>query len=175
VVDEAQAKLDLANAQLKNAQDYVAVLTGGNVNADASGSALAAFRQAQLALQTAKNNLAATQLVAPFAGQVAEVHASVGDYVAPGQVLVVVSDVGHLHIETTDLSERDVPGVKIGQAVTVSVKALNQDVAGNVTVISPLADKLGGDVVYKVTISLDGLPAGLRPGMSVDVRFDTGQ
>jgi len=175
VVDEAQAKLDLANAQLKNAQDYVAVLTGGSVDPAASGSALAAFRQAQLALQTAKNNLAATQLVAPFAGQVAEVNASVGDYVAPGQVLVVVSDVGHLHIETTDLSERDVPGVKIGQAVTGSVKALNQDVAGKVTVISPLADKLGGDVVYKVTISLDGLPAGLRPGMSVDVRFDTGQ
>ena len=108
-VDEAQAKLDLANAQLTNAQNYVPVLTGGKVPADASGTALAALRQAQLALQTAKNNLAATQLVAPFAGQVAAVDASLGDYVSPGQVLVMISDVGHLHIETTDLSERDVP------------------------------------------------------------------
>jgi multidrug efflux pump subunit AcrA (membrane-fusion protein) len=172
-VDEAKAKLDLANAQLTNAQNYVAVLTGGNVPTDASGPAFTALRQAQLALQTARNNLAATQLVAPFAGQAAAVNATVGDYVSPGQELVVISDVGHLHIETTDLSERDVPGVKIGQTVTISVKALNQDLAGKVSVISPLSDKLGGDVVYKVSITLDELPSGLRPGMSVDVRFDT--
>ena len=63
--------------------------------------------------------------------------------------------------------------VKIGQAVTISVKALNQDLTGKVSVISPLADKLGGDVVYKVTITLDKLPSGLRPGMSVDVSFAT--
>ena len=80
-----------------------------------------------------------------------------------------------MHVETTDLSERDIPNVKLGQAATVSVKALNQDVAGKVTAISPLSDTLGGDVVYKVTILLDKFPANLLSGMSVDVRFKTSQ
>ena len=65
--------------------------------------------------------------------------------------------------------------VRLGQAVTVSIKALNKDVAGKVTAISPLADNLGGDVVYKVTILLDNLPANLRAGMSVDAQFDSTQ
>ena len=37
--------------------------------------------------------------------------------------------------------------------------------------IAPLADVLGGDVVYKVTIDLDQPPAGLRAGMSVEAQF----
>jgi len=90
-------------------------------------------------------------------------------------LLIVISDVTHLHVETTDLSERDVPNVEIGQKVMISIKALNTDVPGHVTSISPVADTLGGDVVYKTTIEIDSPPAGLRAGMSVDVQYGAGQ
>ncbi len=56
-LDEAQANLDLANATLKNAQIYLAALTGGAVPADATGTALLQFEQAKLAVQTAQANL----------------------------------------------------------------------------------------------------------------------
>jgi multidrug resistance efflux pump len=174
-LDEAQATLDLANAQLTNAQTYLALLTGGKIPDDASGPALQAYQQAQFAIQTAQNALDATRLVAPFPGQVASVRVSSGDYVLPGQVILVLCDVKHMHVETTDLSERDVPSVTPGQVATVTIKALNQDVPGKVMVISPLADSLGGDVVYTVTIALDEIPATLRDGMSVDVHFNTSQ
>jgi HlyD family secretion protein len=174
-LNEAQATLDLANATLTNAQNYLKLLTGGDIPDNASGSALTSFRQAKLAIQTAQNNLDTTRLVAPFSGEVTSITVSVGDYISPGQVILVISDVNHLHVETTDLSERDVPKVKLGQTATISIKALNQDVAGKVTVISPLADTLGGDVVYKVTIVLDELPSNLRAGMSVDVHFNSSQ
>jgi multidrug efflux pump subunit AcrA (membrane-fusion protein) len=173
--DEAQATLDLANAQLTDAKNYLAALTGGSVPADASGSALATLKNAKLAIQSAQASLDATRLVAPFPGEVASVAVSTGDYISPGQVILVISDVIHMHVETTDLSERDVPSVKLGQAVAVSVKALNQDVTGEVTGISPLAETLGGDVVYRVNILLDTLPANLRAGMTVDVQFITSQ
>jgi hypothetical protein len=48
-------------------------------------------------------------------------------------------------------------------------------VAGKVSAISPLADTLGGDVVYRVTIALDALPTNLRAGMSVDAQFKSSQ
>jgi multidrug resistance efflux pump len=174
-MDEAQAKLELANATETNAKNYLTALTGGNVPPDASGAALEAFRQAKLAIQTAQDNLDATRLVAPFAGEIASLTVSAGDYVLPGQVILVMSDTTAMHVETTDLSERDIPMVSLGQAVTVSVKALNQDVTGKVTAISPLAESLGGDVVYRVTIVLDNLPAKARAGMSVTVQFKTSQ
>jgi multidrug resistance efflux pump len=173
--DEAKANLDLANATLTNAKTYLAALTGGNVPADATGADLLKLKQARLAVQTAQANLDAARLVAPFSGEVASVTTSVGDYVSPGQVILVISDVNHMHVETTDLSERDVPMVKLGQGATVTIKALNKDVSGKVSAISPLADTLGGDVVYKVTILLDTLPSNLLSGMSVDVQFNTSQ
>jgi multidrug efflux pump subunit AcrA (membrane-fusion protein) len=87
-------------------------------------------------------------------------------------MVVVVIDPNHMHVETTDLSERDVPQVKIGQTAHITIKALNQNVTGKVTAISPLADSLGGDVVYKVLVRLDSLPEGALAGMSVTVDFD---
>jgi multidrug resistance efflux pump len=173
--DQAQANLDLAKSTLKSDQDYLTALTGGPVPTDATGTDLLKLQQAKLAVQTAQQSHDATRLLAPFSGQVASVSASVGDYVSPGQIILVLSDVNHMHVETTDLSERDVPKVKLGQAATVTIKALNQDVPGKVSAISPQADSLGGDVVYKVTILLNTLPANLRSGMSVDVQFNTGQ
>ena len=173
--DQAKANLDLANATLKNAQVYLAVLTGGTVPPDATGSDLLKLQQARLAVQTAQASLDATRLIAPFTGEVASVTVSIGDYVSPGQVVLIFSDVNHLHVETTDLSERDVPNVRLGQVVTVNIKALNQAVSGKVSAISPLADSLGGDVVYKVTILLGTLSSNMRSGMSVNVQFNTGQ
>ena len=174
-VDEATAKVALAKAKLAEDQTLVAALTGGKLPDNPTGKGYASLMQAKLAVQSAQASLDATRLVAPFAGEVASIMVSAGDYISPGQVLLVISDVNHLHVETTDLSERDVPMVELGQAVTVSVKALNQDVPGKVTAISPLADKLGGDVVYRVTVALNDLPTNLRAGMSVDVQFKTGQ
>ena len=97
------------------------------------------------------------------------------EWVTPGQPVLVLADLDHLRVETTDLSERDVPKIEIGQPVRVLVEALNEEISGQVLLIAPLADILGGDVVYKTTIVLDTQPPGLRPGMSVEVQFGTTQ
>jgi multidrug resistance efflux pump len=101
-----------------------------------------------------------------------QIHA--GEWVTPGQPVLLLSDLQHLLVETTDLSERDIPRIEIGQPVIVTIQALNEDVAGRVSAISPLADTLGGDVVYKTTVALDTRPSGVRAGMSAEVLFGTG-
>ncbi len=164
----ARASLNAAKAALQEAQWYLAALKGEQIPADATGSKLAELEQA-------RERLALTRLVSPISGTVATVNGAVGEIASPGSVFIVVSDVAQLQVETSDLSERDVPLVKVGQTVTVLIKALNESVTGRVAMISPVADTLGGDVVYKTTIDLDlPLPQGLRAGMSVDVQFETG-
>jgi multidrug resistance efflux pump len=167
----AQANLDAANAAHQEAQWYLAALNGEQIPDTATGAQLAQLEQARDNLKAAQTSLDHSKLLAPFSGTVAATNVVPGEYVLPGQALVELSDVGNLKVETTDLSERDVPNVNIGQPVKVYVKALNQEMTGVVKMISPTANTLGGDVVYKATIKLDNPAPGLRAGMSADVLF----
>jgi multidrug efflux pump subunit AcrA (membrane-fusion protein) len=172
-VDLKTATVALDTAKLAEDQALLAALKEGSASDVTTGTGNTALLQAKLNVQTVQYNLNATRLVAPFAGGISAVNVSVGGYVSPDAVVVVISNTNQLHVETTDLSERDVPKVAVGQTATVTVKALNQDITGRVSAISPLADTLGGDQVYKVTIDLDKLPPGLLAGMSVVVQIDT--
>ena len=164
----AQAQKDYDELQLGPDPDKLAL---ADKRIETANGRIAASDTALAAVQA---DLADLELKAPFAGTVGTLNIHQGEWVVPGQPVLVLADLGHLRIETTDLSERDVPRVKVGQKVTVLIKALNQEASGHVTQIAPLADTLGGDVVYKTTIDLDALPEGLRPGMSVEVQFGEG-
>jgi multidrug resistance efflux pump len=166
-----QANLDTAKATLLEAQWYLAALKGEQLPAEATGAKLSMLEQARDALESAQKRLDNTRLVAPISGTVIQVNVVAGEYASPATPLIFISNVDQLHVETTDLSERDIPKVEVGQAVNIFVEALNETVSGHVKLISPLADTLGGDVVYKTTIELDAPLPGLRAGMSVEVQF----
>ena len=128
---------------------------------------------AQRSLDTARAELAQTQLIAPFGATVVSVEVQPGEYVRPGQVVLVLADLKGLKVETTDLSERNVAAVQPGQPASVYVEALDREFQGEVTAISPISNTVGGDVVIKVTVQLDEPPLGLRWGMSTQVRIRT--
>jgi len=169
----AHANLDSATSALQEAEWHLAALNGEPIPAEATGSGLAELAQAEDELAAARAALESTRLVSPIAGTVVAVEIEAGEYASPGDVLVVVNDLSRLLVETTDLSERDVPSVSIGQEAGIHIEALDQDVTGRVTAISQAAEILGGDVVYRTTIELESPPPGLRPGMSVEVQFGT--
>jgi len=174
-VSLTQANLVAANAALQEARWYLAALKGEPVPEEATGSRLAGLEQARDDISAAEAKLEATRLIAPISGTVIDVNVIPGEFAALGEVLIVISDVDRLQVETTDLSERDVATVHIGQPTTVHVDALNQDVSGRVSAISPVADTVGGDVVYRTTVELDSLPPGILAGMSVEVLFNPTQ
>jgi HlyD family secretion protein len=160
-----------ANAQIEAAQAALDALNAGP-RAQQLNAAKALVASAQAQVQAAEAQLKKLSIMAPIAGSVSKLNAHVGEWISPGQAMLVLSDLKNLRVETTDLSELDVVNVKQGQPVTVLIKALNANVPGKVLDIATEADKLGGDVVYKTTIALDEMPAGLRAGMSVDVQFE---
>lgn len=169
-VQQADAAIVLAQANLDTAQRQSDALQNG-ADPDALALAQARIQNAQAQLAASQAALSDLELKAPFSGTVTAVNFHSGEWALPGQAILSLADLGRLRVETKDLSERDVPRVQVGQAVTVRVKALNQSLAGHVAEIASLASTLGGDVVYKATIDLDSPPSALRPGMSVDVQF----
>ena len=129
--------------------------------------------QMRSALEAVKASLAQATLIAPFGATVVRVDVEPGEYVQPGQVLIKLARLDELQIETTDLSELNIAAVKVGQPATVFVEALNDNFSGKVTAISPISNKIGGDVVFKVTIKLDEQLNALLWGMSADVEINT--
>ena len=125
------------------------------------------------ALDGAKANLVSGSLTAPFDGTIASVDVIAGELVQSGQVVLTLASLNDLQIETTDLSERDISRVKIGQSVNVYLEALDVTVTGKVILISPVSKTVGGDVVFPVTIKLDEQPEGLLWGMTAEVEIQT--
>jgi HlyD family secretion protein len=108
-------------------------------------------------------------LLAPYDATIASVDVIPGEYVNQNQTIITLATLNALQLETTDLSERDISKVKVGAPVEISIEALNQNVSGKVIGISPIADTVGGDVVFKVTIAFDEQPQGLLWGMTAEV------
>lgn len=168
-VKEAEANVLAAEAQIR----YLNRLATEALHFE---SAQADLVRAQALLDSAKATLNTQSiLTAPFDGTIVSVDISPAETVTPGKVVIVLGDLIHYQIETTDLSERDVPRVQVGQSANVFIEALNQELAGKVAEVSQISSTLGGDVVYTVTIELSDQPAGLLWGMSADVQIPTGE
>ena len=171
-----QALLDgnlaYARARLDNAERELALLQDDS-DSDAIGLAEARLRVAETGLLAAQSALADSEIRAPLAGTITNVFVNPGEVVVPGQILLTIADLDHFQVETTDLSERDVDRVTIGQSVVVFLEALGEEVEGQVSNISLQSKTLGGDVVYTVTIDLSTHPENLRWGMSVEVEIST--
>jgi multidrug efflux pump subunit AcrA (membrane-fusion protein) len=168
-VREAEANVLAADAQIR----YLNRLATDPLHFE---SAQADLARAQALLDSAKATLLAqSALTAPFAGTIVSVDIAPAETVVPGEVVIVLGDLSKYQIETTDLSERDVPRVKAGQSANVFIEALNENFTGQVMDIDRVSSTLGGDVVYKVTIDLDRQPKGLLWGMSADVQIQTAE
>lgn len=128
--------------------------------------------QAQAALEIAQASLAQSTLVAPSTATVASINVVPGEYVEQNQVVITLATLNALELETTDLSERDITKVKIGAPVNIFIEALSENLTGKVIGISPRANTVGGDVVYKVTIGLDEQLDKLRWGMTAEVTIE---
>jgi len=173
--DVAQTNAEAARAEAvyQEAVWYLAAINGENLPSEASGAQLAALQQAQADLIAAQTRLDQTRIFAPFDGVVAQISVSVGDFIAPAQSIATISNLAQIQIKTTDLSERDVVRVKIGAPASVLIEALEESFPATVSSISPLANNLGGDVVYEVTLNFDALPGNsIYGGMTAEVSID---
>jgi HlyD family secretion protein len=134
----------------------------------------AAIAQMQALLDSANAVLDSQfTLTAPIDGTIISVDIAPSETVVPGTEVIVMGDLSSYVIETTDLSERDVTRVKVGQPASVFIEALGSEYSGKVKEVALTSNSIGGDVVYKVTIELDNQPEGLLWGMSADVEIDT--
>ena len=130
------------------------------------------MRASQAALDSATQNLAHNELVAPWDGTIADLPLTLDEYVQPGQPIATLADFSIWKVETDNLTEIEVPDVSVGQSVSINPDALPElQLNGIVSSISQLFTEKRGDVTYTVTIDLEDSDPRLRWGMTMVVTF----
>lgn len=168
-----QGDVALLEAQIRLAQREYDIYSQGP-DADDLAVAEARLVNAQAQLAAAQAALSDLELRAPFDGTVSEVFVHPSEWVNVGQPILLLADVDHLQVKTTDLSEIDLALLKIGDEAIVTFDALPDVVVkGIVSRIAPKAAE-GAGVNYPVTIELREIPEQLRWGMTAFVDIEVG-
>lgn len=104
------------------------------------------------ALHLAEQTASKIKVVAPFSGTVNSRYVSEGEYVSEGTDIAEIIDLQSAYF-LADVPVEDIPRIKIGQIVSLSVPGLKKDIAeGRVAAFSPTADP--NSQTIKVRISL---------------------
>lgn len=107
----------------------------------------------------------------PFAGVVIEKSVVEGQRLMPGDVAYRIADLTVVWLEG-EVFEQDLPGIRLGLAVTAEFTALPGDQRhGRVTYIYPTIDPQTRTARIRVELSNPGL--ALKPGMYGTIRFTT--
>ena len=107
--------------------------------------------QAQAGFAQAETAQAYSRVRAPFDGIVTEKKADTGTLAGPAMPLFTVEDPRRYRLEAS-VDESDLSLLRIGQAVTVRMDALDQDLPGKVSQILPAADSNTRSFLVKIDL-----------------------
>ena len=172
----ARATYELAIEDQKEAQAYLDMLTGAALPEDVPGSSLTDLVEAQTALQTAEENLKATQLISPISGTVTDVSANVGDYVSESSI-ITVADLSQPYTIDTYFDAEDWSAVQVGYPTEIVFDILPDDTfTGVVTMVYPELDTSSNSSLVHAIVKLnDKVDSTLPSGTSAAVDVISGE
>jgi multidrug resistance efflux pump len=171
--EENKAELDIANANLKLAEDtQTKIIANKGIDPDLMAAAEAQFVSAQASVANAQAALDALTLKANMDGTVIDLDLQPGQQVNAGIPILTLADVTTWVVKTEDLTEMDVTSISVGEKVEVVLDALpDVKLEGEVTNINKRYIEQRGDITYTVTILLTKTDPNMRWGMTGAVKF----
>lgn len=172
---EVQSRLDQALAVRQQAggdmKRFAALLEQKILSQSEYDAAQSKFRIAESGVKEAETMLGYTKVTAPFDGTVTRKHADVGDMAAPGKPLLEMEDSTALRLEA-DVPEAVVGKLALGDKLPVRIAALEAELSGVITEISPTANS--GSRTFLVKLDLPAT-ASLRAGQFGRVAMPVGE
>lgn len=168
----ARGAYDLAKANLRDAQNYLDILQGNKTTDGMPPSSITSFTEAKIALDQAKTNLYATELIAPISGTITSINLNQGDIVGSSTV-ITITDMNQPYTVDAYLDEVDWDKAKIGYNASVTFDLLpDTSYPGKIIQVYPGLDDSSGTSLVHIRIQLNSninvkLPAGAT--ISVDV------
>jgi HlyD family secretion protein len=175
-VAAARATYQLAIEKQKEAQAYLDMLNGKALPEDVPGSSLTDLVSAQTALQTAEENLRATQLISPIGGTVTDLTASIGDTVSASSI-VTVADLSQPYTIDAYFDPEDWSSIQPGYETEVVFDILPDNTyKGTVTLVYPELDTSSNTSLVHALVKLnDNVDQSLPSGSSASVDVISGR
>ncbi|MBE3588312.1 MAG: HlyD family efflux transporter periplasmic adaptor subunit [Thermoanaerobacteraceae bacterium] len=173
-LNSARKAAATAAGNLKKARAALEALKNGSRPEDIA-AAQAQVETARAQLELAQNNLAATEIRAPWDGIVTNVNGQVGQRVGSNtsatdpsnSFIFLISPELQLRMQ---VNEADIDRVKVGQDVEFMVNAFpNRTFKGKVTAIAPQAQTVSNIQLYDVLVDVGDGGASLKAGESASV------
>lgn len=172
---EVQSRLDQALAVRQQTEGdmkrFASLLEQKILSQSEYDIAQSKFRVADAAVKEAETMLGYTKVAAPFDGVITRKHADVGDLATPGKPLLEMEDSRTLRLEA-DAPEAVVGKLTLGDKLPVRISALETELTGVISEISPAADP--GSRTFLVKLNLPP-QAGLRAGQFGRVAMPVGE
>lgn len=181
-LDQDKAKLEQARIASQQAEQQLKLGAVTSYTGDSVQYAIAAAKKAQILNDQNQQQIAFTQITAPFNGEIQTVAAQPndalrplqpGDAVTAGQSLFTIAG-GEGYIVRAEVDEQDIINVRLGQRANISGQDFpGQTIVGRVAYIAPVAtrsaDASSTAKQVLTTIALDSSPSFLKDGMTADV------
>jgi HlyD family secretion protein len=175
--DDARARRDMSAGALRAAEERLKRFRAGSrpEELDAARARLAA---AEARAAGAASQLADAVTASPVAGVLTAKLVEAGEWVMPGAVIAVVTDLAHPWLNVF-LGETDLGRIRIGQTVEVATDD-GQMRTGRVSYIASSAEFTPRNVqtreervklVYRVKIAMDNADGLFKPGMPAEARL----
>ncbi|MDP2995765.1 MAG: efflux RND transporter periplasmic adaptor subunit [Anaerolineales bacterium] len=160
-IQKAQADMDLAQAQLEDAQREWTRLKDGPDPSDVAA--------AQARVDAAQATINFSRLMTPFAGTVTVADPMVGDQVSTSTSGFRVDDLSRLLVDV-QVSEVDINSVAVDQPALVTFDAVTgREYHGKVVDVSRVGTSVQSVVNFSVTVELTDPDADVKPGMTASV------
>jgi HlyD family secretion protein len=155
--------LALAQATVDDAQSTLDSLKSGPTESD--------LTVAETRVILAEAAEAQATLKAPFTGTITDIQVMPGDIVSAGTTAFRIDDLSKLYIDL-QVSEVDIPQVKVGQDATITFDAIaNKEYHGTVTQVGMVGSVSQGVVNYPVIVQLTDGDASILPSMTASVNI----
>lgn len=181
-VETARLNAGQKAAQLEQAQAALNLLQAGNRPEQVS-AASAEVARSKAVLSASDSLLEDLKLYAPQDGIITSKNYEDGEFVSLGAALFTVANLNDLWVDVY-IPTDDLPRIKLGQQVEVTVSGDKTVYPGEVTHIASQGEftpksiqtkQERTNVVFAVKISLENKRATLKPGMPADVVFRSGE
>jgi HlyD family secretion protein len=169
-LDDAQKNLDIAKAQIRNAELSVFTASPGGSDYVVAETQV---NQARAFLEAAQSRLTYTTITAPRDGVLISRTVEKGAVVQPGKALLVLAPNGISQLVIT-ADEKNLGLITLGETAVASADAFpDQKFNAKVSYINPSIDITRASV--EVKLDVDKPPAFLRQDMTVSVDIEVGR
>ena len=163
----AEAQLQLAKLGSGRSNELLQKNTVSQAEVDQTTAQL---NQAEANVSALTATISKKIVRAPFDGRVGIRSVNLGQFVSRGQALVGLQKLDQLYVNF-NLTERDLPKLKVGEKVRVSVDAFpNREFEGKLAAISPEVNSITRNLAVQGI--LDNADEALRPGMFARVTLE---